>query len=304
MPTNNPLDNLNPVQRVVIGAVIVLVGAVVALVHQYQDRPAAPTPAPPGEPGEPGTTLANRNVRFGMPADAKTDPASADAYLIERPQYALSYNDAKRTPNWVCWNLTADDIGQTKRAAAFEPDPDLPGGFRHVTSADYNGSGFDRGHMCPSKDRSDSEANNRATFYTTNIVPQSPKCNRGGWERFEDHCRHLTGNGSELFIAAGPSGQGGTGEHGERATVGRGGAIVVPAAVWKVVLVVPEKGGAPTTAARTLAVWMPNDQTVTTDWKQYAVTVAEVERRTGYRFFPLVPEDVAAAIKGRPDRGP
>jgi endonuclease G len=293
MASNSPLDRLTPTQRLAAALVILVVAAAAALVSRVRERPAPP-------PGEPGTTLANRNVRFGMPAAATADPAHTDAYLLERPQYVLSYNDAKRIPNWVCWNLNKGDIGKARRAASFEPDPDLPGGFRRVRHEDYTGSGFDRGHMCPAKDRSASDEDERATFYTTNIVPQSPKCNRGAWERFEAHCRDLTRDGGELYVAAGPHGQGGGGEHGERKTVGRAEPIVVPAAVWKVVLVLPDKDAVPTRDARALAVWMPNDQTVSAaDWKAYAVSVAEVERRTGYTFFPLVPADVAAALKGR-----
>ena len=45
----------------------------------------------------------NPNIRFGLPAPAKADPASREAYLIARPQYVLSYNDRTRTANWVCW---------------------------------------------------------------------------------------------------------------------------------------------------------------------------------------------------------
>jgi endonuclease G len=294
MASNSPLDGLTTTQRVVVAVVILVVGAIVALVSRRQEQPA---PGPAGEPGAP--TLANRNVRFGMPAPATADPANKDAYLLERPQYVISYNDAKKTPNWVCWNLNRGDVGNTKRAASFEPDPDLPGSFLHVKASDYTGSGFDRGHMCAAKDRSDSEENERATFYTTNIVPQSPKCNRGGWERFEAHCRDLTRDGSELYIASGPYGQGGAGEHGERKTIGKGAEVVVPAAVWKVVLVLPDRESMPTQATRAIGLWMPNDQTVTNDWKQYAVSVAEVEKRTGYTFFPVVAADLAAAIKGR-----
>jgi endonuclease G len=56
---------------------------------------------------------ANPNIRFGMPAQAKADPIlSREAFLIARPQYVLSYNAKARTPNWVCWRLRADDIGQ------------------------------------------------------------------------------------------------------------------------------------------------------------------------------------------------
>jgi endonuclease G len=272
--------------------ILILVGIVVALANSRQ-RPG---------PSEPGQTLANRNVRFGLPAP--TDPANKDAYPIERDQYVLSYSDAKGIPNWVCWNLTASDIGSTKRLQHFDPDPDLPGGFHRVKHDDYTGSGFDRGHMCPSKDRSDSAANNTTTFYTTNIVPQSPACNRGAWEKFESHCRSLSRGGTELYIAAGPHGQGGAGEKGPRTTVGKSSEVVVPAAVWKVVLVLPSKNEAPTTSSRSLAVWMPNDQTVGEDWKAYSVSIAEVESRTGYKFYPTLAKDIAAPIKSRIDRGP
>jgi endonuclease G len=299
MSTGGPLDKLSNPQRIAVAVLILIVAGIVALVSRTKEQPA-PTP----QPGEPSKTLANRNVRFGMPAEAKTDPASKDAYLIEREQYVLSYNDSKKTPNWVCWNLHTADIGKTERQTSFEPDPDLPKSFLHIKHGDYTGCGFDRGHMCPAKDRSDSVENNRATFYTTNIVPQSPACNRGGWERFEDYCRRQTHDGAELYIAAGPFGQGGTGEHGEHKTIGKATEVVVPAAVWKVAMVLPGKDEMPTQTTRTLAVWMPNDQTVPKDWKPYAVSVAEVEKRTGYKFFPLVPDDIAGAIKTRVDHGP
>jgi endonuclease G len=64
----------------------------------------------------------NRNVRFGMPAPV--DQKDREAYLIERPQYVLSYNAKTRTPNWVGWRLTREDIGKAARGP-FAPDPDL-----------------------------------------------------------------------------------------------------------------------------------------------------------------------------------
>lgn len=291
---NSLLDQLTPTQRIALAVAVLVILGIIALVRTWKE------PSPTGEPGQ---TLTNRNVRFGMPAEAKTDSASKDAYLIEREQYVLSYNDSKKTPNWVCWNLKKSDIGDTKRAPGFEPDPDLPAGFHHIRQSDYNGSGFDRGHICPSKDRSDTPENNKFTFFTTNIVPQAPKCNRGTWERFESHCRDLTRDGSELYIAAGPDGEGGTGEHGPHNTIGKP-SITVPATVWKVVLVLPNGESTPTQTTRAIAVWMPNNQSITDDWKSYVISVADVEKRTGYKFFPLVPDDVANTIKTRVDRGP
>src|SRR5882757_8967466 len=96
---------------------------------------------------DPPKELKNRNVRYGLPGEAKDDPDSKEAFLIDRSQYVLSYNDKHRTANWVCWQLVAKDIGKTARGA-FEPDKGLPKGFAHVTSGNYTGSGFDRGHLC------------------------------------------------------------------------------------------------------------------------------------------------------------
>jgi endonuclease G, mitochondrial len=239
------------------------------------------------------------NVRFGMPGPATT--AFRDAYLIERPQYVLSYNGHKHTPNWVSWRLRNSDIGKAARAA-FEPDPLLPKGVAKVTSHVYDKSGFDRGHMCPAKDRSASAEDCAATFYLTNVVPQSPNCNQKGWERLESYCRDLAKKGHELQIACGPYGTGGTGKDGHRDTIGKGHVeVTVPAKVWKVIMVLPEEGAPPHKNTRVIAVVMPNDQTVDHDWTPYRTSVQAVEKMTGYTFFRSVPAPVAAALRRHVD---
>jgi endonuclease G len=298
MPSNSPLDKLSTNQRIALAVAILVIAGIVAFINSRKKEP------PPQQPGEPGQTLANRNVRFGMPSEAKADPASKDAYLIDRLQYVLSYNDSKKIPNWVCWNLTASDIGNTERSA-FGEDPDLPSGFRRIRSADYANSGFDRGHMCPSKDRSDTEENNLPLFYMTNILPQAPVNNQQPWRLLEERCRDLAKHGNELYIASGPSGRGGTGKDNTKHDfIGKTTQIEVPATVWKVMLVLPNKDAMPTAETKAFAVWMPNDQTVGTDWKQYIVSVAEVEKQTGLKFFPVVPDDIANTIKSRVERNP
>ncbi len=241
------------------------------------------------------------NVRFGMPSNAKPDPASRDDYLIERPQYVLSYNAQKRTPNWVSWRLRKSDIGNAARAA-FEPDPLLPRGFAKVTSHVYDGSGFDRGHMCPAKDRSATAEDCAATFYLTNVVPQSPNCNQKGWERLERYCRDLVHKGHELQIVCGPHGVGGVGRNGPRDEIGKGHVeATVPAKVWKVIVVLPSEGAEPRLNTRVIAVVVPNDQTVNYNWTPYRTSAAEIEQLTGYTFFRNVPAPVAAALRKHVD---
>jgi endonuclease G len=238
-----------------------------------------------------------RNVRFGMPSPARADPGHREDFLIERPQYVLSYNARTRTPNWVSWCLRRGDIGNAARSA-FEPDPDLPRGFARVTSHAYDGSGFDRGHMCPAKDRSASAADCAATFYMTNVVPQSPHSNQKAWERLESYCRDLAKRGSELHIVCGPHGVGGSGKNGPRDEIGKGRTeVTVSAKLWKVIVVLPHEGAEPRKNTRVIAVIMPNDQSVVFDWTRYRVAPREIEKMTGYTFFRAMPEPVASALR-------
>jgi endonuclease G, mitochondrial len=244
---------------------------------------------------------ADRNIRFGIPAPSRAEPSDREAFLITRPQYTLSYNARTRTPNWVCWQLCQEDLGKSQRGA-FVPDPLLPKSFAHVTSHVYDGSGFDRGHMCPAQDRSAVQADMDATFYTTNIVPQAPHCNQRGWERLEAYCRDLTKEGHVLWIASGPAGVGGEGKEGVKKEISHAGLeVTVPAKVWKVILVLPRAAARPTRGSRTIAVIMPNTQEVDYEWAQYRVNVAEVEKLTGCRFWPTLPDDLAADLKGKTD---
>ena len=254
----------------------------------------------PGEP-EAGGRAGNPNVRLGMPAPARADPESREAFLIDRPQYVLSYNARTRTPNWVSWRLRAGDIGNAKRAA-FEPDPALPKGvIARVTAHDYDGSGFDRGHMCPAKDRSASTADQVAVFYMTNIVPQSPASNQRGWERLEDYCRRLAKEGKVLYIACGPHGKGGAGKNGYREEIGRDRKITVPHELWKVILVLPGESAEPRKNSRVIAVVVPNDQTMDFDWAKHRTTARRIEQLTGFRFFRDVDPAVAEALRDHLD---
>jgi endonuclease G len=244
---------------------------------------------------------ANRNVRFGMPTHVREDANKPKHHLILRPQYVLSYNTERLAPAWVCWELRATDVGNAPRLP-FEPDPDLPRGIARVTTSVYNNSGFDRGHMCPAKDRSASMADSKAVFDLTNIIPQAPACNQKGWERMEDYCRLLARQGYVLSIACGPAGLGGTGVKGYKEEIGRGRLkVAVPHQFWKVVLVLPREDAMPRRNTRVIAVVMPNDQTVDYNWPKYRVTTREVEKLTGYRFFTALPEELAEALRDHLD---
>lgn len=265
------------------------------------DAPVAAKEAPPARVGEPSI-----HMLLGNPSGATDNPTNSDNFLLAKPQYALSYNDARGTPNWVSWRLRAADVGGAERGQ-FEPESQLPKRFRQVFSSDYSGSGFDRGHMCPHGDRAASADASRATFVMSNIVPQSHEMNAGAWNELEIYCRSLVRGGRRtLYITCGPAGQGGEGASGRRETIGHG-KVVVPARCWKVILVVDGGRGQPddldrvTAGTRSIAVIMPNDRSVGDDWGKYRVSVQKVEALTGYQFFDRLPADVADGLKRKTD---
>ncbi len=270
-----------------------------------------PTPAPaPTAPSAPSRAGRPDHLTLGNPSTAAADPASADNWLLRRPEYVLSYNRTKNTANWVSWHLSRRWKGRAERTKQFSPDPALPAGWYRVQTRDYSGSGFDRGHLCPSDDRDASPAENAATFYCTNIVPQAPGNNQGPWKDLEEYARTLVARGAELLLIAGPAGQGGTGEHGPATAIGPAAhPVVVPRWMWKMIVVLPGGGTSDlsrlTPATRVIAVQMPNDDAVRGhQWGEYRVSVAQLEKLTGYNFLSAVPPDVQRVLEAKVDAGP
>ncbi len=233
---------------------------------------------------------------FGNPSMATNNVANENNYLMQKPQYSLSYNRSRAIPNWTAWRLDSTWIGSANDGD-FDVDTSLPAGWYRVTPDDYNEPVYDRGHMCPAGDRTRTQPDNTATYLMTNMIPQHPNNNQGPWVDLENYCRTLASQGNEMYIISG--GQGTLG------SIGNG--VVVPAFTWKVVLVLPngnndlQRASAKTT--RVFGVIMPNTaQNQSTPWRTFRVTVDHVEALTGYNFFSEIPKITQEIIERRKDR--
>lgn len=239
------------------------------------------------------------HLSLGNPTNAKADTATPNNYLILKPQYSLSYNRSKGHANWVAWELTKDWLGSSDRQDNFRPDPALPAGWYRVVSSDYTNSGFDRGHLAPSADRTRTDEDNSATFLMTNIIPQAPQLNREAWARLEDFSRGLANKGYRLFIVAGAYGTGGEGSTGAKNSIRNG--VNVPARHYKVILAVPNGGGVEQITADTpvIAVDFPNINSAVEnkDWSSFITTPSEIERAAGVDLFTYLPLQVAKKLE-------
>ena len=253
----------------------------------------APAPYPPSV-----------HLTFGNPSNAVADISQPNNYLMEKPSYALSYNRDKGTPNWVSWHLETDWTGSLPRNDTFRADPAVSPDWYRVQSTDYFSSGFDRGHMTPNADRDNAASIplNQETFLMSNMVPQAPNNNQGPWADFENYLRSLLAT-NEVYVVAGPAGVGGSGDNGPANTIANG-HVTVPAYTWKVALVLPvgdNDVSRVTAATRTIAVIMPNQNSINSDWHTYLTSVDAVEALTGYDFFANVPDDVESSIEAGVD---
>ena len=247
----------------------------------------------------------NIHLLMGNPSNATPTIENPSNYLMLKPQYALSYNRERNIPNWASWQLNQSWLGDAKRQDNFRSDSTLPTSWYRVRPLDYAKSGFDKGHVVSSEDRGESDADNSATFLMTNMIPQAPDNNRVVWSQFEAACRALAKQGKDLYIVAGSSGFGGNGSNGDMTLLNN--KVIVPAKIWKVVLVVDRLGIAPKDVtqkvSRTIALIVPNQQRIKSKpWKEHTTSVDEVEKLTGYDFFSNLPKEVQQVIEAKVDR--
>ena len=213
------------------------------------------------------------HLPFGNPSEAGNEPNNQ---LVLRPQFAASWNAKKRIANWVAWRLVANDIGDTERSQ-FYADTEIS----TPTPKDYTNSGYDRGHICPSKDRSDTPEHNQAVFTMLNILPQAADNNRGPWEKAEEFERSLAQAEREVYIIAG-----GAGSEGEFK------GIDVPESTWKIIVALERGKNWPDgqEKAQVFALNLPNHEGIKKDrWQDHQTSVSEIEKKTGYRFFRNAP---------------
>ena len=220
--------------------------------------------------------LATLSLAFSLHTLAQSDnlelgaPGTADK-VIDREGYALGYKSAWKTARWVTYRLTDDEVLNqvARRSEEFAPDPQIIGGPQ---LEDYRGSGYDRGHLAPAADMKWSQRAMTECFYLSNMVPQDRGNNGGIWNEIENTVRGFACAEGSVFVATGPVTP-------ERPVLSVGkGRVAVPTELWKVVY-------DETPPQKMIGFIVPN-RSVKGKPKDYACSVAEVERRTGLRFFP------------------
>lgn len=84
---------------------------------------------------------------------------------MQHANYSLSYDKKHKQAEWVLYRLTKKQLTYDDRKwPYFIKDPKVKTKFADWKN--YRGSGFDRGHLCPSGNRRFSEYTNNEIFTT------------------------------------------------------------------------------------------------------------------------------------------
>jgi endonuclease G len=216
--------------------------------------------------------------------DIQVDLTYTEPYtsVLQRESYITSYNSETKCPNWVAWHLTAEHAdGEIAREKSFYEDLDVPA--PRATNEDYRRSGWSRGHMCPAGDNKWDEKAMQESNLLTNICPQNQELNSGVWNVIERDCRKWAKKYGDVYIVCGPILL-----NKDHETIGLN-KVVVPEAFFKVVLRMNPKPAAIGFVIRNNEGKKKRDQ--------FANTVDDVERITGYDFFPALPDDIEDVVE-------
>jgi len=205
-------------------------------------------------------------TRYGMPA--------ADQILFNR-HYVLGYSYYFRQAKWAL-EIVDPKMTDLTRADNFRPDYRIPEAFR-ADLVDYEGSGYDRGHLVASADQNEMVLQNSETFLLSNMSPQAAQFNRGIWKKLETAVRELNAKPEiyETYVICGPLFDFDTPVSRIGTKDGNGVSLPIPNDYFKSVLTENDKGN--------LDMWsfiMPNEES-NKPLETFLVPTTQVERISG-----------------------
>lgn len=247
--------------------------------HSHDTVVTSETEYSDGSSKESGTAVISTgdcpNLELCKPAPLEGVPE----LIISKRTYVVSYNKETMMPNWVAWQLTGEHTdGPYGRLSNFYEEEDVPS--PRATLEDYRGSGWSRGHMCPAGDNKWDEKAMYDSFSLVNVCPQNASLNSGLWNSIEISCRKWAKAHGSLYIVCGPI----FFKSQEHERIGAN-QIPVPEAFFKVILCVDSS-----TPKGIGFICRNTDGNRKKDF--YVNSIRQVERVTGYSFFPNLSDSI------------
>ena len=204
---------------------------------------------------------------------SKLQPRTQEICFIS---FAVLHSGVSRTPLYSAEHLSRQDLknaGKLSRRDSYHAEDALPENDR-AELADYERSGYDRGHMAPNADFS-TRKRQAESFSLANMVPQVHENNAGVWAGIEGATRQLAKREGELYVITGPAFIGNK--------LKKIGNVLVPTHLWKVIYSPAQQQAG--------AYLITNDET----HAYSVVSVSKLEQLTGVDLLPGLPQRIRDA---------
>lgn len=208
--------------------------------------------------------------------------------------FSMEYDKSKKHSRWIAFRFDNQTKQQNvdRSNEPFDADPSVASEYQRV-QADFGRKGYDRGHLCASADRLYSREVNEQTFYYTNMSPQRNAFNTGVWLALEGQvqawgrsCTAL----DTLYVV-----KGGTIDKEEHIKEYIGGDRSKPVPKYYYMALLFKKGE----SFKAIAFWMEHQDSKpsTIRLADYALTIDELEEKTGIDFFPNLNDNLENALE-------
>ncbi len=209
--------------------------------------------------------------------------------------YSVCFDKTKKAALWVAYPIHQAYLkGTGERTERWSFDPIIATGVQaNCVDKSYKGS-YDRGHQLASADRLGTDEMNAQTFYMSNMTPQLNRLNQDMWANLETKVRKNNCSDTLYVVTGAYFGSGAT-----TTTDGAGDSVPVPTNYFKVLL--RTKTGKTGKAIQecsdseliSIGFWVEHKSYGKIDPPaSICTTVADIESKTGFTFFPKVPASV------------
>ena len=207
--------------------------------------------------------------------------------------FSMEYDKSKKHSRWIAFRFDNQTKQQnvSRSDEPFDADPAIGSQYQRV-QADFGKQGYDRGHLCASADRLYSREVNEQTFYYTNMSPQRNKFNTGIWLTLEGQVqswgRSCTSSDTLYVVKGGTIDK----EDQIRGYISNDRSKPIPRYYYMALLF--KKGD----SFKAIAFWMEHTDTPkSTKLVDYALSIDELEEKTGIDFFPSLNDNLENAIE-------
>lgn len=208
-----------------------------------------------------------------------------------------NYPSGGRTDAWAFDDAITEYYNGGYRIVEYEfTDPVIPQEKQQNIVSGAYGTGDSRGHMLPSASRYNTWMTNAQTFYATNMMPQNSKFNSGSWAKVENGARS-SACADTLYVVVG------TLYENAKTFTSRGRTITRPTHCYKLLLRTrsgnTKKSISQINNASELKAigFLFENSSNAVDYRNAVVSIEEVEKRSGFKFFRNLNPEIADEVK-------